>query len=75
MKNVSEVDTRCILKFRAKILNIISKGVYFFVRLNDKEVFNYKINSFSSFKGIFQKISRYNHLGTFQREVFFRTVN
>ena len=66
---------RCVLKFRDKILNKISKEVYFFVRLKDKEVFNYKINSFTSFKGIFQNICPHNHHGTFHKEVFFGTVN
>ena len=63
-----------LLKFRAKILNKISKGFYFFVRLKDEEVFNYKINSFNSFKGIFQEICPHNHLGAFQRKAFFGTV-
>ena len=44
----------CVLKFWAKILNKISKGVYFLVSLNDKEVYKevYKINSFKPFEGI-----------------------
>ena len=40
----------------------------------DKKFFNYKINSFNSLKGIFQEICLSNHLGTFQRKVFFSAV-
>ena len=66
----------CVLKFWAKILNKISKGVYFLVSLNDKEVYKevYKINSFKPFEGIFLKITHIINFGNFQREVFFGTV-
>ena len=63
---------RCILKFLANIFNKLSKGVHFFVRLNDVVVFNYKIKSCNSLKFIFQKICPHNHLRTFQfKEKYF----
>ena len=62
MKNVLEVDTQMCSQISAKILN------------KDKKFFNYKINSFNSLKGIFQEICLSNHLGTFQRKVFFSAV-
>ena len=50
------------------------KGLYLFLTFKDKEVFNCNINSFNSLKGIFQEVCPNNHLGTFQREIFFGTV-
>ena len=50
----------CVLKFWTKILNKISKKVYFFIRLKDKDVCNYKINSFNLIKSILQEFESHN---------------
>ena len=51
---------KCVLKFRTKILNKISKRVYFFARAKDREVFNYKINSLIRSKVFFKKFESHN---------------